>query len=474
MSDTIFALSTVPGRSGVAVVRLSGPTAGPAIRDLTGRDLPAPRTARLRTLVAPEDGAVIDRALVLWFPGPRSFTGEDMAEFHLHGGRAVIDGLTEALSGRDGVRPAEPGEFARRAFDNGKLDLTAVEGLADLVNAETGAQRRQALRQMDGHLANRIEDWSRTLTRGLAHVEAALDFPDEDVPDDLLDRVLPAVEAVRAAVHEVLAEGRRGEILRDGVEVAILGPPNVGKSSILNALARRDVAIVSDFAGTTRDVVEVRLDLGGVPAIVADTAGLRDLSAGDGSDLVGETGSGSGSRIVELEGIRRSLDRAERADIKIVVQDVSTWPTVDPETARLMTGTGVLVLNKLDLVGDESTGGAGGGEDLAGTGVDRTMSWPAVRISATEGWGLDQLLTCLEGAVQKIAGTGGDASLTRARHRRALEDCVAALDRVRDAGLPELAAEDLRSAVRALGRLTGRVDVEDILDRIFRDFCIGK
>lgn len=476
MADTIFALSTVPGRSGIAVVRVSGSDARATIEDFTGRGLPPPRSVALRTIIEPGNGEVIDRGLLLWFPRPNSFTGEDMVEFHLHGGRAVIGGLIEALSGRAGLRPAEPGEFARRAFDNGKLDLAAVEGLADLVNAETTAQRRQALRQMEGHLSNRTEAWSKSLTRGLAHIEAVLDFPDEDLPGGILERVLPEVETVQAEVQAVLAEGRRGEVLREGVEIAILGPPNVGKSSLLNALARRDVAIVSDYAGTTRDVVEVRLDLGGVPTILADTAGLRDLSSGGAADLVAVDNHAEGAKIIELEGIRRSLERAERADVKLLVQDASATLGLDPETQRLMTGRGILVLNKIDLVDkdgdcanrlvqDGSRPRVGGGGDL---------DWPVFRVSATGGWGLEQLIDGLESAVRDIAGSGGDAYLTRARHRQALMDCSAALDRFHGADLPELAAEDLRSAVRSLGRITGRVDVEDVLDLIFRDFCIGK
>lgn len=439
MTATIFALATAPGRAGVAVVRVSGPETSSAIKALIGNDPPRPRVASLRTLRDPRSAEALDDALVLWFPGPRSFTGEDVAELHLHGGRAVVAGVVDALSALPGLRVAEPGEFTRRAFENGKLDLTAAEGLADLVDAETSAQRRQALRQMEGALGQIYEGWRGRLTRALAHIEADIDFPDEDLPTGVADAVRPVLEALAGEIRAHLEDGRRGERLRDGLHIAIVGAPNAGKSSLLNALARREAAIVSARAGTTRDVIEVHLDLGGFPVVLADTAGLRE--AGDE---------------IEEEGIRRALDRAARADVKIAVFD-ATVP-FDAATLALIDADTVVVLNKTDM--------AEAAPDAAGVS--------ALPVSARTGAGLRDLEERLAAfSAERMAGTGAPA-LTRARHRAALEECRDALARALGAPLPELAAEDVRLASRALGRITGRVDVEDLLDVIFRDFCIGK
>ncbi|WP_431856800.1 tRNA uridine-5-carboxymethylaminomethyl(34) synthesis GTPase MnmE [Azospirillum sp.] len=439
MSTTIFALATAPGRAGVAVVRVSGPETASALKALAGNDLPRPRFAGLRTLRDPCTGEALDDALVLWFPAPRSFTGEDVGELHLHGGRAVVAGVIEALGALPGLRVAEPGEFTRRAFENGKLDLTAAEGLADLVDAETSAQRRQALRQMEGALGRLYEGWRDRLTRSLAHIEADIDFPDEDLPSGVADAVRPVLETLVTEIDAHLADGRRGERLREGLHIAIVGAPNAGKSSLLNALARRDAAIVSARAGTTRDVIEVHLDVGGFPVVLADTAGLRE--AGDE---------------IEEEGIRRALDRAAKADVKIAVFD-ATAP-LDAATRALIDADTVVVLNKTDLA-------------PAVTDVDGKAALP---VSARTGAGLHQLEERLAAfSADRLAGSGAPA-LTRARHRAALEECQGALARALTAPLPELAAEDVRLASRALGRITGRVDVEDLLDVIFRDFCIGK
>ena len=457
--DTIFALSTAPGRAGIAVLRLSGPAAGTALEALAGTALPPPRVARLARLEDPETRAAIDRGLVLWIPGPASFTGEDMAELHLHGGRAVTAAALEALARRPGLRPAEPGEFTRRAFDHGKLDLAEVEGLADLIDAETEAQRRQALRQMSGHLSGLVQGWRARLLPLLAHLEATIDFPDEGLPESLAREVVAETGALAGEIAGHLADRGRGERLREGLQVAIIGPPNSGKSSLLNALARRDVAIVSATAGTTRDVIEVHLDLAGYPVTLADTAGLRDLAA--------EGGDG-----VEREGLRRARLRAAEADLKLAVFDLAAiddagWPNLDPQAWALVDAETLVVLNKADLkppnmVNPEAVGGR-----------------PAFVLSAKTGQGLGALVDELTRQVAERLGLPGAApAITRLRHRQALEDCRAALERAQEAGqeagLPELAAEDLRLALRALGRLTGQVDVEDILDVIFRDFCIGK
>jgi tRNA modification GTPase len=435
--DTIFAPATPAGRGGVAVLRISGPGAGPALQALTGRPLPAPRLATLAELRDPDDGAPLDRGIVLWFPGPASYTGEDVVELHLHGGRAVTRGVVEALSRIAGLRPAEPGEFTKRAFLAGKLDLTGAEAVADLVDAETRAQRLQALRQLGGALGQLYEGWRSALMRALAMTEAALDFPDEGLPPELAAEAERIVAEVSAAIAVHLDDAGRGERLREGVHIAILGPVNAGKSSLLNALARRDAAIVSDRPGTTRDVVEVALDLRGFPVVLADTAGLRDTADE-----------------IEAEGIRRSHRRAAEADLRLVIRDAA-----EPAPADASLGPGpdtIRVLNKIDQVPDAS------------------RADDEIAVSIRTGAGLDRLLAVLAEAVERRLTGDGSPALTRARHRAALEDARDALARVPSAPLPELAAEDLRLALRAIGRITGRVDVEDMLDLLFGSFCIGK
>jgi tRNA modification GTPase len=450
--DTIFALSTAPGRAGIGIVRLSGPAAGAALEALAGAPRPAPRVAQLRRLVDPESQVELDRALVLWFAGPASFTGEDLVELHLHGGRAVAAAVIDTLSRRPGLRPAEPGEFTRRAFDNGKLDLSEVEGLADLIDAETDAQRRQALRQMTGGLSRLTEGWRARLLTGLAHLEAAIDFPEDDLPGGLMDDARTVAAELSGEIGRHLADQGRGERLREGLQIAIVGPPNSGKSSLLNALAKRDVAIVSELAGTTRDVIEVHLDLGGYPVTLADTAGLRTLGEVDGD-------------AIEQEGMRRARGRAAEADLKLAVFDVTAWPCLDPEALAMVDQDTLAVLNKIDL--------RPGSLDEPGPAALRDR--PSFAISARSGEGLDRLLKEIERRVVDSLGiTGAAPAVTRARHRKALEGCRAALERVAGAELPELAAEDLRLASRALGRITGRIDVEDVLDVVFRGFCIGK
>ena len=437
--ETIFAVSTAAGRAGIAVVRISGPRSGEALSGLTGGRLPAARRAVRSRFRNPATGETIDDGLALWFPAPASVTGEDVAECHIHGGPAVVAALIAALGPFEGLRPAEPGEFTRRAFDNGKLDLTAVEGLADLIEAETEAQRRQALRQYDGVLATLYEGWRARLIALLAHAEAAIDFPDEELPDGLLADVLSQAIDIIKEIDEHLSDDRRGERLRDGLQVAIVGAPNVGKSSLLNRIAQRDVVIVSDIAGTTRDVVEVHLDLGGYPVTLADTAGVRDAKDA-----------------IEAEGIRRAAARAAAADLKLAVFDAAAES--DPATLALVDEDTVVVANKCDRV----------------PAPGKIAGHAPVAVSAATGAGLDRLLGILTDRAQTRLDAGNAPVLTRERHRRALEDARVALSRAQDATMPELAAEDLRLAARALGRITGRVDVEDILDVIFRDFCLGK
>jgi tRNA modification GTPase len=438
---TIYALSSGHGKAGVAVIRISGPAAGGTVRRIAGA-LPRPRAATRRTLRDPQTGEILDHSLILWFPAPASFTGEDVAELHLHGGRAVIEAVFRVLGGFDELRPAEPGEFTRRAFENGKLDLTEAEGLADLIDAETEAQRRQALRQSAGSLRELYDGWRLRLIDALASIEAELDFSDEgDVPNEAADPSRSVIAKLREEIGAHLADKRGGEILRDGLRVVIAGPPNAGKSSLMNALARRDVAIVSAEAGTTRDVIEVHLDLAGFPVILMDTAGIREAS--------GE---------VEQEGVRRALERAGQADLVLWLHDATDPALTKPDALTIESGTRIIeAVNKIDLAPAQDFGSR-------------------IPISVKTGEGLDTLIARLTGEVRAAADIGESPAITRTRHRRELEHCASALDRflAGDFAELELRAEDLRQAATALGRLTGRVDVEDILDKIFSDFCIGK
>ena len=402
----------------------------------------------------PASGEIIDEALALWFPAPRSETGEDVAELQLHGGQAVIAGVLDALATIEGCRPAEAGEFTRRAFENGRLDLTAVEGLADLIAAETQAQRRLAYRQLKGLIGDRAEAWRRRLIEALALVEARIDFSDEaDVPEDLLGPALFAAQQLRDEIAGVLADGRRGERLRDGLVVAIAGPPNAGKSTLLNRLARREAAIVSPYAGTTRDVIEVHLDLDGYPVTLLDTAGIRDSA-----------------EPVEQEGVRRARERAAAADLVLWVIDPSAGGlAANGYPENLANAELWLIRNKIDLVAASSC--------ATGEKSNRNESKFTLSISALTGVGMEALTVALSSYAKTYFAATESAVITRARHRHALEETVAALDRAlaRDHSTDEeLIAEELRSAATTLGRLTGRVDVEDILDVIFRDFCIGK
>lgn len=432
MKPSIFALASAPGRAGVAVVRISGPQAGDCVRALAG-PLPPPRQAVLRRLV--HRGAEIDQVLLLWFPAPHSFTGEDVAEFHLHGGRAIREALFSALTAL-GLRPAEPGEFSRRAVENGKLDLTRAEAVADLVDAETPAQLRQALRQHDGALADLYEGWRTALIAALGRAEAAIDFSDDGVGDAEFAAARRAASKILQEIQEHTDDSGRGESLREGLRLTILGPPNAGKSSLINALARRDVAIVSDRPGTTRDVVEARLDLGGYLLQVADTAGVRETE-----------------EPIEAEGMRRALAHARGGMTLLLLDGAAENPR-----AGLPAGLpepDLIVWNKADL------------------GFARE----GLCISLKTGEGIPELLKMLQQKVQhKLESKDGAVPLTRPRHRHALQEAVAALQHglAAPADRPELLAEDLRLAMRAIGRITGRVDVEELLDFVFRDFCIGK
>lgn len=463
MQDTIFAMASPAGRSGVAVIRISGSRALDALRALTSRDDYTPRQAYLRGLYAqdlksPDGRALIDQALILYFAAPASFTGEDVVELQPHGSPSVTKTLLAELSAMDGLRMAERGEFTRRAFENGKLDLTEAEAVADLIDAETDLQRAQALAQMGGALSTLYEGWTERLKNALAHVEADLEFPDEDLPDGVMPQVTPIVQALCAEIADHLDDGRRGERLRDGVQIAVVGAPNSGKSSLVNALAQRDVAIVSDMAGTTRDVIEAHLDIGGYPVILADTAGLRPAQIGEAGHQPIHSHGATGDAI-ELEGIKRALMRAEQADIIMLVFDGSvTQP--DPHSVKLYHDNVLVVVNKSDESGRLV--------------LPSHMAEAAVAVSAKTGDGFAVLLAQVKRMLDQVIGARDVPSLTRQRHRTALEDALQSLQRGLNAAMPELMAEDLRLAVRAIGRITGRVDVEDLLDVIFRDFCIGK
>lgn len=446
--QTIFALSSGRPPSAIALVRVSGPQAGLVLTRLAGK-LPTPRQASRRLL---RDGAgqPIDDAVVLWFPGPGSATGEDVVEFHVHGGRAVLAALLAEISLIPNTRAAEPGEFTRRAFENGKLDLTEAEGLDDLIHADTDRQRRQALRQLQGLLGNRARDWRERIIEASALIEAGIDFSDEgDVPAELMAPAVKAIKALHDEIAKVLAAQGHSERLRDGLVVAIAGEPNVGKSTLMNQLARREVAIVSPHAGTTRDVIEVQLDLDGYPVTVIDTAGIRETDDP-----------------VEQEGVRRARARAEGADL--VLWLVEGERAADPDTTRSLrtagerqrsSGSVWIVRNKIDL---------GGAATARPTGE--------FGISASRGDGIPELVEALVKFAADFFGTTEGALVTRARQRdllvRACDSLRRSLELVEEG--EELAAEELRAAAYALGRMLGRVDVEDVLGAIFQKFCIGK
>jgi tRNA modification GTPase len=453
-SDTIYALSSGSVPAAIGVVRISGTQARAALEALVGR-VPESRRAMLATIRDPASGEMIDQGLVLFFEGPNSETGEDVVELQLHGGRAVIAATFAALSRMPRLRPAEAGEFTRRGFDNGKLDLTAVEGLADLIHADTEAQRRQAVRQLQGLLGDRAENWRLRLIEAMALAEAGIDFSDEaDVAADVAVRALDAARLLQQEIAALLADGTRGERLRDGLVVAIAGPPNAGKSTLLNRIARRDVAIVSPHAGTTRDVIEVHLDLGGYPVTLLDTAGIRETNDP-----------------VEREGVARARDRAAGADLILWLTETEG---ANPDSEPLPPpGSGQdlwQVRTKIDLRREEPA------EDKSRSAL-RPEDSHFYELSVVSGDGVDRLLADLGKYARSVFGRGEPALVTRERQRHLLEQAESALNRAiseGEGGREDTFAEELRVAAQALGRLTGRVDVEDILDKIFRDFCIGK
>jgi tRNA modification GTPase len=437
-TETIFAIASGAGRAAIAVLRLSGPATREIVRDVAGK-LPKPRTVALVTFRDPPTGGAIDKGLVIFFPAPKSFTGEDYAEFHLHGGRAVVAGLIKAIGAIDGTRPAEPGEFTRRALTNGKMDLAQVEGLADLIDAETEWQRRAAFRQTDGVLGRQAASWRSALTEAAALLAAEIDFPEEDdVPGGAGQRAVKILAPVCAELKSELAAARGAELLREGVTIVIAGPPNAGKSTLLNALARRDVAIVSPFAGTTRDIIELHIDLGGCPVTLVDTAGLRESADA-----------------VEQIGVFRAREKAKAADLILWLSEACA-----PVPPKVEGGEVWPVFTKSDLLQTKSS------PSLAGS----------LTISAATGKNIDVLIQRMEDFARSRVSDGHAGLIARERHRKAFESAAGALERVlaNPEAPAELLAEDVRAAMFSLQRLTGVVDVEDILGEIFSRFCIGK
>ena len=434
---TLFAPATGFGRAAISVIRISGPASGPLIEALSGRR-PEPRFLSLRTLRDPDSREPLDRALVAWLPGPATFTGEDMAELHLHGGVAVRSAVLKALAAFPGCRSAGPGAFARRAVLNGRIDIAQAEATADLVDAETQAQRRQAFRQLEGALGRQVTAWRSDVIDLLAQAEACLDFSDEGDVDEaaLAAELVPRIVDLRNHIQAALADARRGERLREGFSVVLAGPPNSGKSTLMNVIAGRDVAIVSTIPGTTRDVIEVRCDISGLPVILSDTAGLRETSDA-----------------LELEGISRTRRRVAEADIVLDLRaaDHIGGPIDEIETAARK----LVVTTKADLLPDPP-------------------NQQGILVSATTGAGIEQLLETLRGLLE--GEVTGDALITRERHREALQRSAEHLSRAsehREKGF-EFLTEDLRLAARALGEVGGHVGTDDVLDRLFAGFCIGK
>lgn len=432
-TDTIFALATPAGKSGVAVFRISGTGAGITLKKIANIQQLEPRKAVYTTLKHPTTGAIIDQALALFFPAPHSFTGEEVVELHTHGSLAVIRSLLAILGDMGGLRPAERGEFARRAYLNGKMDLMEAEGLADLIESETSAQQAQALRQMGGNLSQFYNELRVRIITALAHLEAYIDFPDEEIPESVLQGLGDEVREVEQVIAAALADHQRGERIRSGVNIVILGAPNAGKSSLLNALTQKEAAIVSERAGTTRDVIEIHMEFSGYPAILIDTAGIRD-SADD----------------IESEGIRRALARAKSADIKLVLFE---GHEPDVETIKLIDERTILVATKSDMLAQPTR--------------------EAISISTKTGRGIDVLLSTIETRiVESFSGEG--ALITRSRHRSALIESQSHLSRFHQPLPLELKCEELRRAATSIGQITGKIAVDDVLDVVFSQFCIGK
>ena len=442
---TIYALSSGPGTSGIAVIRISGDETSNAIRLLTRRELPEPRVASLRKINKINTSELIDEAIILWFPGPESYTGEDMAEIHVHGSKAVIDALHSSISNIKDCRLAEPGEFTKRAFQNGKINLLKAESIADLISAETEIQRQQAIKIMNGNSANQFNFLREKLLKILSHIEAKIDFPDEDLPNDILKQIKKSSDEVLNKIETILDDQRVGERIREGFKIAIIGPTNAGKSSLLNHLSKRDAAIVSETAGTTRDVIETHLNIDGYPVIASDTVGIRESK-----------------NEIEKKGIKLSLKKAEEADLKLVVIDAKNPHFTDVLTV-LLNENAILVINKSDLLKED---------------IDSKLKkFEHVLISIKENLNIDELILKIKNNLKNKFLTSDDILITRERHRQHLKQCLEHLknfNKKKEVEDFDKAAEDLRLATRHLGMIVGKVDVEEILGSIFNDFCIGK
>ena len=442
---TIYALSTGPGVSGVAIVRISGPEASNAIKLLTKKDLPSPRIATLRKINNINTSELIDEGIIIWFPGPESYTGEDMAEVHVHGGKAIVLALQNELSKIENFRLAEPGEFTKIAFQNGKINLLKAESIGDLISAETEMQRLQAVKIMEGKSAEKFNDLREKLLKILSFIEAKIDFPEESLPDENIKQIKKDTTEVLNKIKKILDDQKIGEIIREGFKIAIVGPTNAGKSSLLNNLSNRDVAIVSEIAGTTRDVVETHLNIDGYPVIISDTAGIRNSKDE-----------------IEKKGIKLSLDRAEKADLKLVVVDAKSID-FSGFLNDLLKDNAILVINKSDLINGEL--------DLEVNKLDHVL------ISLKENINLDKLILMIKKKLKTKFILNNDILITRERHRQHLNHCLGNLKNFlekNDKKDFDKAAEDLRLATRNLGMIVGKVDVEEILGSIFNDFCIGK
>ena len=441
---SIYALSTGPGISGIAVVRVSGKETSRVIQLLTGKNVPKPRVATLRKISKINTSELIDEGIILWFPGPESYTGEDMAEIQVHGSKAVIDAIHISISKIENCRLAEPGEFTKLAFQNGKINLLKAESIADLISSETEIQRQQAIKIMNGKSADQFNLLREKLLKILSHVEAKIDFPDEDLPNDILEEIKKSSDDVLINIKKILDDQKVGERIREGFKIAILGPTNAGKSSLLNHLSNRDVAIVSEIAGTTRDVIETHLNIDGYPVIVSDTAGIRESK-----------------NEIEKKGIKLSLNRAEEADLKLVVVDAKNLEFTDV-LKGLLDQNAILVINKSDLLKED---------------IDPEIKkLDHVLISIKENLNIDELILKIKNNLKNKFITSDDILITRERHRQHLEQCLEHLKNFNKKNEDEdfdKAAEDLRLATRHLGMIVGKVDVEEILGSIFNDFCIG-
>ena len=442
---TIFALSSGPGTSGIAVIRISGRETATVIKNLTGKEPPSPRVAELRKFNEINTSELIDEGLLLWFPGPESYTGEDMAEIQVHGSKAVIDAIHSSISNIKNCRLAEPGEFTKLAFQNGKINLLKAESIADLISSETEIQRKQAIKIMNGKSANQFNFLREKLLKILSHVEAKIDFPDEDLPNDILKEIKKSSDEVLLNIEKILDDQKVGERIREGFKIAILGPTNAGKSSLLNHLSNRDVAIVSEIAGTTRDVIETHLNIDGYPVIVSDTAGIRESK-----------------NEIEKKGIKLSLTTAEEADLKLIVVNAKNL-NFTAVLKGLLDENAILVINKSDLLDED---------------IDPEIKkLNYVLISIKENLNIDELILKIKNNLKNKFITSDDILITRERHRQHLEQCSEHLKNFNKKNEVEdfdKAAEDLRLATRHLGMIVGKVDVEEILGSIFNDFCIGK